>query len=239
MSRTLKTEGIVLRKLRYGEADSILHLYTREHGRIGAIAKGVRRSGSRFGGRLEPFFRLELVLHEGRSDLLTVTSAATLDAHPGLRTRAAALDAAAKVGDFVLRLLDDRERNEPAYNLTANMLALLDTDPRAAGLATALAFRAKLLLAAGFSPEIAACVHCGAQEGLVAFSPSAGGVVCGDCREPGDFDFGREANAFLTGALAAPLAAAPEAPRVALGEADRALTETLAHHAHVRVRPVV
>ena len=128
MSQSIKTEGIVLRKLRYGEADSILHLYTRNFGRIGAIAKGVRRSKSRFGGRLEPFFRLDMVLHEGRGDLATITSVDTLDGYMDLRSRADSIDAAAKVGDFVLRVFDDRERNEPAYNLIANMLALLDAD---------------------------------------------------------------------------------------------------------------
>lgn len=236
MAQSLKTEGIVLRKLRFGEADSILHLYTEQHGRINAIAKGVRRSKSRFGGRLEPFFRLELMLHEGRGDLLTVTSAATIDAHPDLRTRADSIDAAAKVGDFVLRLLDDRERNLPAYNLTANVLALLDTDPNAARREVGLAFRAKLLLAAGFAPELGSCVHCGAREGLGAFSPSAGGIVCRDCREPGDFEFGEEAHAFFTGAVAASLAQAPDGSPEALRQADRAIAETLGHHAHVRVR---
>jgi DNA repair protein RecO (recombination protein O) len=236
VSQTLKVEGIVLRKLRYGEADSILNLYTREQGRIGAIAKGVRRSKSRFGGRLEPFFRLELVLHEGRGELLTVTSAETIDAHPDLRTRADSIDAAAKVGDFVLRLLDDRERNEPAYNLLANMLALLDTDPAAARREVGLAFRAKMLLAAGFAPELSACVHCGATEDLVAFSPSSGGVVCRDCREAGDFDFGADAHEFMTGAVAAPLAQAPAAAAESQRQVDKAISETLAHHAHVRIR---
>ena len=70
MAGPLKTEGVVLRSLRYGEADRILHVFTPHRGKLGAIAKGVRRSRSRFGGRLEPFFRVELMLHEGRSDLL-------------------------------------------------------------------------------------------------------------------------------------------------------------------------
>jgi DNA repair protein RecO (recombination protein O) len=239
MSQSFKTDAIVLRKLRYGEADSILHLYTRERGRIGAIAKGVRRSKSRFGGRLEPFFRLELLLHEGRSDLMTVTSAETLDGHPGLRSRAESIDAAAKVGDFVLRLLDESEPSEPAYNLLANMLALLDVDPRASRREVSLAFRAKMLLAAGFSPELGACVHCGATEGLVAFSPGSGGIVCSDCREAGDFDFDSAAHAFLTGAIGASLAAAPDAEPQSLRMADRAITETLAHHAHVNIRTLV
>lgn len=238
VAQTIKTEGIVLRKLRYGEADSILHLYTREHGRIGAIAKGVRRSKSRFGGRLEPFFRLELMLHEGRGELLTVTGAETVDAYAGLRERAASIDAAAKVGDFVLRLLDDRERNEPAYNLVANVLGLLDADARAARPEVGLAFRAKMMLATGFAPELANCVHCGASEGLVAFSPASGGVVCADCRESGDFDFDESAWRFYTDAVSSPLADAPDAEPSARRQADRAIAETIAHHAHVRVREI-
>ena len=67
---TVKTEAIVLRSIRYGEADRILHLYSAARGRVNAIAKGVRQPRSRFGGRLEPFFRLDLVLHEGRGELL-------------------------------------------------------------------------------------------------------------------------------------------------------------------------
>jgi DNA repair protein RecO (recombination protein O) len=85
MPASLKTEGIVLRSMRYGEADRILHLYTPGRGRVSAIAKGVRKTKSRFGGRLEPYFRLNLILHEGRSDLMTVTAAETVAAHPRLR----------------------------------------------------------------------------------------------------------------------------------------------------------
>lgn len=236
MANTFRTDAIVLRKLRYGEADSILHLYTREQGRMSAIAKGVRRSRSRFGGRLEPFFRLELMLYEGRGDLATVTSAATNEAYPRLRGRACSIAAAAMAGDFVLRLLDGRERNEPAFNLLANLLALLDADPDGARREVALAFRAKLLLAAGFSPELGSCAHCGSREELVAFSPAAGGVVCRDCREAGDFEFGSEAYEFMSDAVGSPLAEAPAAGADALRQADRAIAETLAYHANVRVR---
>jgi DNA repair protein RecO (recombination protein O) len=93
---SLKTEGIVLRSLRYGEADRILHLCTPDRGRVSAIAKGVRKTKSRFGGRLEPFFRLNLVLYEGKSELLTVTSAETVAAHPRLREDARAPDSAGR-----------------------------------------------------------------------------------------------------------------------------------------------
>ncbi|HET7177825.1 MAG TPA: DNA repair protein RecO, partial [Solirubrobacterales bacterium] len=144
--KTLKTEAIVLRSIRYGEADRILHLYSAARGRIGAIAKGARRPRSRFGGRLEPFFRLDLVLHEGRGELLTVTGAATVDGYPRLRSSGPALTAAARACDAVLRLLDSVEPNPPAYNLLCRYLALLDAPaPRLpAGLEAALSFRLKL-----------------------------------------------------------------------------------------------
>src|SRR5438874_11947406 len=96
MPAPLKTEAIVLRSIRYGEADRILHLYTRGDGRLSAIAKGVRRSRSRFGARLEPFFHIRVLLHEGRGDLFTVTSVDTIATNAGLREHAATLDAAAR-----------------------------------------------------------------------------------------------------------------------------------------------
>jgi DNA repair protein RecO (recombination protein O) len=234
---TYKTEGVVLRSIRLGEADRVLHLYTAERGRVGAVAKGVRRVRSRLGGRLEPLSRVRLVLHEGRGELATVSQADTVHAHSGLRERRASLERAGQACEAVLRLLDSAEPNRPAYNLLCNELALLDASPSAASRAQALAFRAKLLLTAGFAPELAACAACGEGEHLGAFSPSAGGVVCAGC-EAGSFPLSPEAHAFLVEALARPLAEAPAAGERALAQADRALAETLEHHAHVRLRRV-
>jgi DNA repair protein RecO (recombination protein O) len=236
--KTLKTEAIVLRGIRYGEADRILHLYSARRGRIGAIAKGVRKPRSRFGGRLEPFFRLDLMLHEGRGELLTVTGVSTVDGYPRLRSSGPALAAAARASDAVLRLLDSTEPNPPAYNLLCRYLAMLD-DPgvsRAAALETALSFRMKLALAAGFSPELASCARCGEAEHLTGFSGAAGGVVCASC-EAGSFALAEEAHRFMVAAIANPLAEAPEAEPLALRQAERAITETLEHHAHVQLRP--
>src|SRR3954447_23493130 len=237
MPGALKTEGIVLRGIRYGEADRILHLYTPEHGRVSAIAKGVRRAKSRFGGRLEPFFRLNLVLYEGRSELLTVTSAETIAAHPRLREHAAALDGAARACDAVSRLFGDGEPHQGVYHLLANELALLDRDPERATRANALAFRLKLLLAAGFAPHLASCATCGEPEHLVGFSRAAGGGGCAGC-EAGSFALSQEGHDFLVAALGRPLAAAPDAGAPALQQADRAIRETLEHHAHVKLRGV-
>src|SRR5947207_891864 len=80
-SGTFKTEAVVLRSIRFGEADRVLHLYTEDRGRVGAVAKGVRRTKSRFGGRLEPLSRVKLVMHEGSGDLCTITAADTVHAH--------------------------------------------------------------------------------------------------------------------------------------------------------------
>ncbi len=237
MPGALKTEAIVLRGIRYGEADRVLHLYTPERGRVSAIAKGVRRAKSRFGGRLEPFFRLNLVLYEGRSDLLTVTSAETLAGHPRLREHAAALDCAARACDAVSRLFGDSEPHPGVYHLLANQLTLLDREPERATRANALAFRLKLLLAAGFAPHLATCASCGDAEHLVGFSGAAGGVVCGAC-EAGSFALSQEGHDFLVAALGRPLAEAPDADPRALGQAERAIIETLEHHAHVRLRAV-
>ncbi len=244
MPGKLKTEAIVLRSIRYGEADRVLHLYSATRGRVGAIAKGVRRPRSRFGGRLEPFFRLDLILHEGRGDLMTVTAAHTVAGHPNLRADGPALGAAARGCDAVLRLLDSEEANPAAYNLLCRYLTILDGSESiagdgsadgAAGLATALAFRLKLALCAGFAPELASCARCGEADELAGFSGDAGGVVCAAC-ERGAFPLSGEAHRFMVEAIGRPLAQAPAAGEKALRQAERAIATTLEHHAHVQLR---
>src|SRR3954462_2792910 len=99
MPGPVKTQAVVLRSIRYGEADRIVHLYTPHRGRVGATAKGVRRSRSRCGGRLEPFFRPARGLHEGRGELHPFPAASTVDAYPCLRADGRSLDAAARACD--------------------------------------------------------------------------------------------------------------------------------------------
>jgi DNA repair protein RecO (recombination protein O) len=235
MPGPVKTQAVVLRSIRYGEADRIVHLYTPHRGRIGAIAKGARRARSRFGGRLEPFFHLDLVLHEGRGELLTVTSAQTVAGHGRLRADARALDAAARACDALGRLFDTTEPHPEVFNLLCNELALLDADPARGTHANQLAFRLKLLLAAGLAPQLAACATCGTQDHLTGFSGAAGGVVCSAC-EASSFPLDAAAHEFLTGALGSALAATPEAPERALRQAERAIAETVEHHAGIRLR---
>lgn len=237
MPGSFKTDAVVLRSIRFGEADRVLHLYSADRGRLGAVAKGVRRTRSRMGGRLEPLSRVRLVLHQGRGDLCTISSADTIRAHASLREAREPLERASEACEAVLRLLDSAEPNDAAYNLLCNQLATLDEHPELATRAQALAFRLKLLLAAGFAPELGSCATCGEPEHLAGFSPAAGGVVCSGC-EAGAFALDADGHAFLVAALAQPLTEPPAAGDRALGMADRAIAETLEHHAHVRLRRV-
>ena len=241
MGRSVKTEAVVLRSIRYGEADRILHLYTPERGRLGAIAKGVRKTKSRFGGRLEPYHRANLVLHEGRSDLLTVTAADTIEPHAALNRDAGTLDSASRACDAVSRLFEHADPQPHAYHLLCNELVLLDalarrevTD-RSVLHANQIAFRLKLLVVAGFSPVLSGCVSCGEAEHIGGFSGASGGVVCSSC-EGGSFAFGEEAHSFMTAALGAPLSKSPQASAQALRQAERAVSETVEHHAHTHLR---
>jgi DNA repair protein RecO (recombination protein O) len=206
----------------------------------------VRRARSRFGGRLEPFFRLQIELHEGRGELLTVTGAQTVNGHPGLRGDAHALDAAARACDAVWRLFETSEPHPDVFNLLCRKLSLLDESPADATRASALAFRLKLLVAAGLAPQLGACACCGECEHLIGFSGAAGGVVCSSCwpsespvetRTAGAFALDQRAYEFMTEALGRPLTEAPAAEERVLGQVERAVSETLEHHAHLRLMP--
>lgn len=237
MAGPVKTEAVVLRSMRYGEADRILHVYTPMRGKISAIAKGVRRSKSRFGGRLEPFFRLNLELHEGRSDLMTVTGAETVSAYAALRADEQALNSAARACDSLGRVFDSGEPHPEVFNLLCSALTLLDEHPEKATDSFQVAFRLKLLLAAGFAPQLAACASCGEADELVGFSPAAGGVICASC-EAGSFQLDAATHRFLTDALGRPLAETPNADSRVIALADRAISETAAHHGQVRLKAI-
>ena len=114
-----ETEAVVLRAIRYGEADNVLALLTLDHGRLSAIAKGARRSRSRLGGRLQPGVRAHLTLHEGRGDLATVRTASVVEPHAGLWVAEHRLRAAGCVLESALRALPEREPNPRAYHLLA------------------------------------------------------------------------------------------------------------------------
>jgi DNA repair protein RecO (recombination protein O) len=186
--KTYKTEAIVLRSMRFSEADRILHLYTEHRGKIGAIAKGVRKTKSRFGARLEPLSHVELMLHEGGGELQTITGVELLRSHHAVREDGYRLNVGLIGAEAMLRLFGEPEANERAFGALARFLDLLDDQPAPAGDAPrhaldplALSFQLKLLWLAGYLPHLTSCVECGATSSeLTGFSARAGGAVCRD-----------------------------------------------------------
>jgi DNA repair protein RecO (recombination protein O) len=241
-SRTWKTEAVVLRSIRYGEADRVLHLFTLERGRVGAIAKGARKTMSRFGGRLEPFSHVELLLHEGRGDLHTVTGADLVRAHDESRTDAYRM-AVGHIGlEAMLRLFLEGDENRRAFHALTRFLDLLDgvrvelpakptLDP------LVLSFQLKLLWLSGYLPHLANCASCGDEVALVGFSAAAGGAVCAGC-EGGSLPISPDGFTGIRGLLEHPLSEAGEAGSTDRGRRDtlRVIESSYEYHGGFRLR---
>ena len=215
----------MLRSLRFSEADRILHLYTEDRGRVGAIAKGVRKTRSRFGGRLEPLSHVELVLHDGRGELQTVTGASLVRSHAGIRDDSRRSAIGLVGAEAVLRLFPEQERNERVFGALTRFLDLLeesDEGPARRELdPLGLAFQLKLLWLAGYLPHVGSCAECGADENIVGYSPRAGGAVCVTCAS-GSLNLSREGVEAIDSLLRKPLAEAAEA-----GISERGAREAL------------
>lgn len=180
----------MLRSFRFGEADRILHLYTHERGRVGAIAKGVRKTKSRFGGRLEPFSHVELVLHQGRGELDTVVGASLHRSHDRIRSEPYRLRVGMIGLEAMLRLFTEQEANVKAFTALTRFLDALDDaavrpGSRAALDPIVLSFQLKLLWVSGYMPHLETCVGCGSTDPLGAFLPAAGGGACAACDRDG------------------------------------------------------
>jgi len=236
--RGYKTEAVVLRSLRFGEADRVLHLYTLERGRVGAVAKGIRRTKSRFGARLEPLSHAEVMLHQGSGELGTVTGASLLRPHHEAREDPYRL-AVGLVGlEAMLRLFVEQERNPKAFEALTRFLDALD---RLDGQAPeppldplVLSFQLKLLWLSGYLPHLTSCAECGAEGPLVGYSPQAGGAVCERCGG-GSLPLSSEGIAGIEGLLGAPLADAAISKRAAR-EALRVITSSYEYHGGFRLR---
>jgi DNA repair protein RecO (recombination protein O) len=213
--RTYRTEAVVLRSIRFGEADCVLHLYTRERGRVGAVAKGVRRTKSRFGGRLEPFSLVELSLHQGGGELQTVTGADLIRSHRRAREDSYRLHVGLIGLEAMLRLFSEQEANPRAFEALTRFLDVLETSEtppasRPALDALALSFQLKLLWLSGYLPHLGSCAECGAEGPLAGYSPRAGGAVCDACGS-GSLALSPEGLAGMDALLRRPLAEAAEA----------------------------
>lgn len=204
MPRTYSTEAVVLGSHKLGDADRVVTLFTRDHGKTPAVVKGVRKIRSRFGGRLEPFTHLAVQLHEGRN-LHTLTGADTIRTHAALRDDSASLRAGLAFVDMLGRATAEFERRPRTFNLVINYLDVMEKlrseDTVAASrspaarqgmISSTLGAELKLLLLTGFLPHLANCASCGAEDYLPRFSAQAGGALCENCSAE-SFDVSRPA----------------------------------------------
>jgi DNA repair protein RecO (recombination protein O) len=225
--RSYKTEAVVLRSLRFGEADRVLHLYTLDRGRVGAMAKGIRKTKSRYGARLEPLSHVDLLLHQGSGELQTVTGVELVRSHHAAREDQYRLSVGLLGAEAMLRLFTEQEANARAFEALTRFLDLLDEltplPARPALDPLALSFQLKLLWLSGYLPHLTSCAECGSETGtLVGYSAKAGGAVCRGCAA-GALALSPAGISGIEGLLGRPLAESRE-----VGLADRATRDALA-----------
>jgi DNA repair protein RecO (recombination protein O) len=178
-----KEQGIVLRSSKLGEADKIVTVMTQGAGKVRAVAKGIRKTTSRFGGRLEPFTHVDLVLYRGRGVFDTVTQVDIIAAHRAIRDDLGLFAAGESMLEAVDKVAEEHERNTRLALLLISGLRALEAGP-ADPSATADSFLLKLLSLSGFHPNLTACAVCGRPNpGL--FDAGQGGAICAGCAEPG------------------------------------------------------
>lgn len=178
MSGLYRDHGVVLRTIKLGEADRIVTLLTQGHGKVRAVAKGVRRSGSRFGARLEPVSHVALQCYRGR-ELDVITQVETVDAFRTLREDLAALTHAVAMLEAMDQVAQEREASPSRYRM---LVGALRTLAAVRSPVVTPAFFWKLLSSEGFHPHLDGCVRCGADAGAPGgFALDDGGLLCGTC----------------------------------------------------------
>ena len=182
-ARVYKTEALILKRRKLGEADSILTIFTPRFGKYDVIAKGVRRPRSRMGGHLDLLCRSSLLLAHG-SSLDIVTQAQTVEPYRALRDDLEALSAGLYAADLVLSMTAERQEDFPLYQLLCETLARVGGGQRAAALRY---FELRALSELGYEPQVWQCAGCGnpLQEGGTFLSGVHGGIVCRECLRGG------------------------------------------------------
>jgi DNA repair protein RecO (recombination protein O) len=186
-----KEQGIVLRSIKLGEADKIVTIMTQGSGKVRGVAKGIRKTTSRFGARLEPFTHVSLMLYRGRGSLDTVTQAEIVAPHRSIRDDLGLFAAGETMLEAVDKVAEEHERNVRLVVLLLAGLRVLDARP-ADPAAVTESFLLKLLSLSGFHPSLSACAVCGRRDPQL-WSAGAGGAVCDGCAEPGCAPVSRDA----------------------------------------------
>lgn len=236
MSGLYRDVGVVLRTYKLRESDRIVVLHTAEHGKVRAVAKGVRKTKSRFGARLEPMSHVSVLLYRGR-ELDIVSQAESVTSLAPLLSSLDRMSQGMAVIEAVDQLSIEREPNHRLYTMLVGVLGAIADRPSPLNVA---AFYWKLLAAEGLSPVLDGCVRCGGREPdvqLVAFDLAEGGVLCRSCRSgvsisPGALELLRSV---LGGRLVEALAQ-PESPLT--HEVGSLATRAFEHHVERRMRAV-
>jgi DNA repair protein RecO (recombination protein O) len=228
-----RDHGIVLRTYKLGEADRIVSFMTERHGKVRAVAKGVRKTKSKFGARLEPISHVAVQFYEGR-ELDIVTQAESVDHFRPIRDDLDRVGRAATMLEAVDHIAMEREPNPELYRMLLGALRTLAA--RNSPLVVA-GFHWKLLALEGFRPIVETCVACEETDGLVAFDPMEGGLLCTAHRR--GTRVSPDAVELLRLILGGRLTAALDAPEsAATHEVDHLATRVMEHHLERRLKSV-
>lgn len=228
---TYRDEAVVLRTHKLGEADRIITLLSREHGKLRAVARGVRRTSSKFGARLEPFSHVDLQFATGRS-LDVITQAVTLHAY----SEPLAYDYERYTTGQVMIETADRlvaEVGEPSlqqYQLLVGALHALTTPSARTPAMVMDAYLLRAAAIAGYAPSLVDCARCGVEGPHQAFSPQLGGMVCRRCRPPGSAHPTAATVSYLQALLSADWDAATTADPATVREANGLVAAFLGWH---------
>jgi len=231
-----RDRGVVLRTIRLGEADRIVTLITEEHGKVRAVAKGVRRTGSKFGSRLEPFSHVALLGWQGRGDLDIVNQVEVVDTFRAVREDLDRMTSAMSMLEVVDQVGQERHANPRLYAMLVGALTALAERDSAM---VAPAFFLKVLALEGSEPVLDVCVSCGEDDPdqLVAFDLVEGGVLCRSCRRGRSLS--PQGLALMRRILGGGLAGVLAEPRSAVTDEVSALaTEAMEVHLDRRLRSV-
>ncbi|MEA1902494.1 MAG: DNA repair protein RecO [Actinomycetota bacterium] len=209
-------QGIVLRSYPFGEADRVVVLLSPNTGKMRTVAKGVRRTKSRFGGRLEPFTHVDLVLYEGRN-LDTITQVAVLEPFPRLRADLDAVIAAGTMVEAADAVAQEEESSIRLFLLLQRGLKALESGHVGKDLITS--FLLKLADVVGVAPSLVQCAACGRLEDLHRFSFGGGGAVCDTCRVDGAVRLREGLTSYLAVLADAELTSLPSTDEALAGEA--------------------
>lgn len=234
--RVYRDEGVVLRTIKLGEADRIVSMLTAEHGKVRAVVKGARRTGSKMGPRLEPLRHVAVQLYEGRS-LDTVTQCDTIDAFGPVRADYDRLARALALAEAIDQIAPEKE---PVPHLLRMLLGGLRTLAQQPAPAVVGAFYWKLLASEGWVPDVSMCVGCGEPDDLVAVDLHEGGAWCERCRPAGaGMRISPQTLALVRAVTGGGLRQVLELPAsIAVAELEHLATRCLEHHVERRMRAV-